>query len=110
MKILDPLSSICASRAFSRKAWSPGFFQAERLHRSGPGLAGAALDKGLIWNGNWRAEWPEKNEPQGRQLLSAFADGFSIDLEAKPTKAPVINGVARPVSGVAYRFRFDMDT
>jgi predicted secreted hydrolase len=61
------------------------FHHAERMNRSGPGLAGVDLDKALIWNGNWRVKSLEQ--------LSALSRSFRVDLELRSSKPPVIHGV-----------------
>jgi predicted secreted hydrolase len=63
------------------------FYKAERLNRAGPGLAGAALDRALIWNGNWQVSWHD-----GAQSLRAISKEAALDLELIPAKPPVING------------------
>jgi predicted secreted hydrolase len=63
------------------------FFKVERLNRAGPGLAGADLDRALIWNGNWQVAWRD-----GVQSLRAISKGVALELELKPAKPPVING------------------
>ncbi len=68
------------------------FYKAERLNRAGPGLAGADLGRGLIWNGNWQAEWLDTADPLGRQRLRAIDRDFAVELEATPAKPPVVNG------------------
>jgi len=68
------------------------FLKAERLNRSGPGLAGADAARGLIWNGNWQVAWRDAANPLGTQSLRAVADGFSIELDLTPAKPAVVNG------------------
>lgn len=63
------------------------FYKAERLNRAGPGLAGADLDRALIWNGNWQVAWRGDV-----QLLRAVSQDAALDLELTPAKSPVING------------------
>ncbi|MDA0207204.1 MAG: carotenoid 1,2-hydratase [Acidobacteria bacterium] len=63
------------------------FFKAERLNRAGPGLAGADLDRALIWNGNWQVAWRD-----GVQLLRAISKDAALELDLRPAKPPVING------------------
>jgi predicted secreted hydrolase len=65
----------------------------QRLHRSGPGLAGASAERGRIWNGNWFA---------GLSALAAVAEGCSLDLSLRSKKAPVIHGrdgISRKAAG-----------
>ena len=68
------------------------FHKAERLSRSGPGLAGADLGQARIWNGNWQVRWIEPGEAGERQKLDAVAENFSLDLELVSAKPPVIHG------------------
>jgi len=74
------------------------FYKSERLNRAGPGLAGADVDRALIWNGNWQVEWRDT-----KQSLRAVSKEGALDLELVPTKAPVINGengVSQKAEGV----------
>ncbi len=66
------------------------FLHAERLNRSGPGIAGADLAQARVWNGNWQSLWDLK---AGTQKLQAVDPRFSFDLTLKPAKPPVIHGV-----------------
>lgn len=78
------------------------FFQAERLNRAGPDLAGASLEQTRIWNGNWRVDWSDPGNPLAAQSLQAVAKEFSIQLELRPRKHPIINGedgVSRKAAG-----------
>ncbi len=68
------------------------FYKAERLSRSGPGLAGADRDEARIWNGNWQVRWVGLEGPEERQKLDAVAEDFSLDLELHSAKLPVIHG------------------
>src|ERR1700722_577337 len=73
------------------------FLQAERLNRTGPGVAGADLKQARVWNGNWQAQWVG-----GTQTLKAVADRFSFQLSLKADKPPVIqgqNGVSQKAEG-----------
>ncbi len=63
------------------------FYKAERLNRAGPGLAGADLDRALIWNGNWQVAWQDD-----KQSLRAVSRDGALELELTPAKPPVING------------------
>ena len=63
------------------------FYKSERLNRAGPGLAGADLDRALIWNGNWQVAWRN-----GKQSLRAVSQDGALELELTPAKPPVING------------------
>lgn len=69
------------------------FFHSERINRAGPGLAGADLAQGRIWNGNWEARLDR---------LQAVADNFRLDLKLDTRKPPVIhgeNGVSQKAPG-----------
>jgi predicted secreted hydrolase len=69
------------------------FFHYERINRAGPGLAGADLAQGRIWNGNWEARLDR---------LQAVADNFRLDLKVDTRKPPVIhgeNGVSQKAPG-----------
>jgi predicted secreted hydrolase len=76
------------------------FLHAERLNRSGPGLAGASLDLARFWNGNWRVQWDLR---AGTQQMEAIDPRFSFNLTLRPLKPPVvhgINGVSQKAAGV----------
>ena len=69
------------------------FFHHERISRAGPGLAGADLSQGRIWNGNWEARLDS---------LQAVAENFHLNLKIDTRKPPVIhgeNGVSRKAPG-----------
>src|SRR5262249_6152971 len=66
------------------------FFHAERLNRTGPGLAGASLEKARLWNGNWSVQW---NLSANTQQLVAVDPRFSIKLSLHPLKPPAIHGI-----------------
>ena len=66
------------------------FFYRKRLNRAGPGLAGASLDEGRIWNGNWQARWDVSSDVQ---TLSAVAESIRFQLRLTPRKPVVIHGV-----------------
>jgi predicted secreted hydrolase len=68
------------------------FFNAERLNRQGPGIAGAHLDESMIWNGNWHVEWLDPIDPLGTQVLRAVSSDVSLELDLTPDKPAVING------------------
>jgi predicted secreted hydrolase len=63
------------------------FLSEERLNRSGPGIAGADAETGLVWNGNWQAHIAEQE-----QELRGVADKFGFALNLRPIKQPVIQG------------------
>jgi len=80
------------------------FLHAERLNRSGPGLAGADAQRGFVWNGNWRA---------GPTELRAITEDFSIELALESKKAPVIhgiNGVSQKATGVGRASHYVSET
>lgn len=60
-----------------------------RLNRAGPGLAGASLADGRIWNGNWEAKW---DTASGVQTLSAIAEGVRFQFRLTPRTPLVIHG------------------
>jgi predicted secreted hydrolase len=64
------------------------FFHAERLNRSGAGIAGADSAQARIWNGNWQAHF----NPDTRQHLEAVDERFSFALAVRSEKPPVIHG------------------
>jgi predicted secreted hydrolase len=64
------------------------FFHTERLSRAGAGLAGADLKQRRVWNGNWRSQWLD----QRTQELNAIANNFSLKLQLRAEKAPIIHG------------------
>lgn len=64
------------------------FRHAERLNRAGPGLAGVDRETGRIWNGNWGVTL---NEEHGWKL-QAVGDDFTLSLDLRSEKAPVIHG------------------
>lgn len=74
------------------------FLHAERLNRSGAGLAGADVNQSRVWNGNWQARWTGVDS----QRLQAVTEHFSFDLSTKSMKLPVIhglNGVSQKAEG-----------
>lgn len=71
------------------------FRHLERLNRSGPGIAGVAEPR--VWNGNWEVKWAGD-----RQQLRAVTDEFSLALDLRSEKPPVIhgeNGISKKSSG-----------
>jgi len=71
------------------------FFHTERLNRAAGGIAGADLERGSVWNGNWQASWQLDRHASGgvaSQRLEAVADQFSLDLALRSAKPPVIHG------------------
>lgn len=76
------------------------FYSDERLNRSGPGLAGVDAQNGVVWNGNWQAHISDQSEE-----LRGVADKFSLALQLRPVKQPVIqgqNGVSRKAEGAGH--------
>jgi predicted secreted hydrolase len=76
------------------------FYSEERLNRSGPGVAGVDAQTGLVWNGNWQAHISEQSEE-----LRGAADKFSLALQLRPVKQPVIqgqNGVSQKAQGAGH--------
>ena len=74
------------------------FLHMERLNRTGAGLAGADLAQARVWNGNWQVRWSGD-----AQHLTAIADDFAFDLEARSRKPPVIHGhdgISRKAAGL----------
>ena len=55
--------------------------KAERVNRSGPGLAGASLSKSTIWNGNWSVEYSLDEPELPVQRLWAGHGDIVLDLE-----------------------------
>ena len=78
------------------------FFVAERINRSGPGIAGADAGKRRIWNGNWSVEWRSGDEGRPTQVLAAMNREAALRLTLEPRKPVVIHGrdgVSRKVAG-----------
>jgi predicted secreted hydrolase len=76
------------------------FFHAERLNRSGAGLAGASMEQGRVWNGNWSARIG-----MAEQRLQAIDGRFQFQLTLRPGKPPVIhgvNGVSQKAAGAGH--------
>ena len=74
------------------------FYHAERVNRSGPGIAGVSEKEGRVWNGNWFAAWNKDNS----QRLAGQCDDFQFDFSVKPEKPPIIhgeNGVSQKAQG-----------
>jgi predicted secreted hydrolase len=65
------------------------FRSSRRVNRAGPGIAGASLEEGRIWNGNWQVAWDKASDTQ---TLAAIAEGVRFTLRATPRKPPVIHG------------------
>ena len=70
---------------------------AEKLSRSGPGLAGADTTRYNVWNDDWTAMLDAGEDAGGgrreRHLLRASSARASIDLVLDPGKPPAINGI-----------------
>ncbi|MBC7924480.1 MAG: carotenoid 1,2-hydratase [Bryobacteraceae bacterium] len=65
------------------------FFNTERMNRSGPGLAGVDAARGLVWNGNWSAQWTSPDDQQ----LKGIGENFQFNLKLHSAKAPAIHGI-----------------
>ncbi len=63
------------------------FLHAERLNRTGPGIAGVDAERQRIWNGNWLCSLTPE-----RHRLEAVDSRFGFSLDLKPAKPPVIHG------------------
>jgi predicted secreted hydrolase len=63
------------------------FWYAEKMNRSGPGLAGASQKKLHLWNEDWQA----LREGPGHHLR-ALADPYGIDLVVQSPFPPVLHG------------------
>ncbi len=63
------------------------FYHEARLNRAGPGLAGVDAEKGLVWNGNWRAKIADRDEE-----LQGVGEKFGFGLKLHSGKSPVIHG------------------
>lgn len=61
----------------------------ERLSRSGPGLAGAGVDRYRVWNDDWSAERDER----GRHVLRAPGTRVGFEFVLDEGEPPVVNGV-----------------
>ncbi len=73
------------------------FYHAERLNRSGPGIAGISQKDGRIWNGNWQVDWKGEDE-----TLQAIDNRFTLAVTLRSEKPPVIhgeNGVSQKAQG-----------
>jgi len=60
----------------------------ERLNRSGPGWAGAAVDSCRIWNKNWQVT----RDAGGVHRLQARGGGIALDLGLEETRPAVLHG------------------
>jgi predicted secreted hydrolase len=70
------------------------FHHAQRLNRSGPGLAGVDPGRGLVWNGNWHG---------GPTILRSVDTDYTLELALNALKPPVIhgqNGVSQKAEGM----------
>src|SRR5260370_2126353 len=66
------------------------FYHAERVNRSGPGIAAVSESLGRVWNGNWRIQWEGSN-----QRLVAIDARFQLNLTLRSKNPPVIHGANR---------------
>lgn len=64
------------------------FHQAEDMQRAAAGLAGARTDTLDVWVGSWRARWQE----DGSIVVTARDRDFGVDLQLRPSRAPVLHG------------------
>jgi len=73
------------------------FYHAERLNRSGPGIAGVSQKESRIWNWNWRIDWSDD-----QQTLQATDNRFTLQFHLRSEKPPIIhgeNGVSQKAEG-----------
>jgi predicted secreted hydrolase len=73
------------------------FYHAERVNRSGPGLAGVSLEESRVWNGNWQVRWEGQ-----QQMLQAIDERFELHFTLQSAKPPVIhgaNGISQKAEG-----------
>jgi predicted secreted hydrolase len=80
------------------------FLHAERLNRTGAGIAGSDEKLARVWNGNWQVQWAldPKQAAGGTQALRAVDERFQLDLQLASPKQPVIhgrNGVSQKAEG-----------
>ncbi|MEO1247496.1 MAG: lipocalin-like domain-containing protein [Pseudomonadota bacterium] len=68
------------------------FLTAEKVSRGAAGLAGAAAEPFSVWVDDWRIEAQTDNPDIWR--LTAASDEFSLALELRSAKPPVLNGDA----------------
>ena len=66
---------------------------AEKLSRSGPGLAGAKTDEYYVWNDDWTAMLDAGGSAREGHLLRAESPQASINFILEPGKTPAINGI-----------------
>ena len=70
------------------------FVMDERASRTGPGLAGARVDRLRVWLLDWRAR-----EEGGRLFLEAGGNGARLGLDLEALRAPVVNGIGAKQEG-----------
>jgi predicted secreted hydrolase len=76
------------------------FHHEERLHRSGPGIAGVDAQAKRVWNGNWEADFGEQ-----KQKIRADAENFAFALQLEPAKPPTVqgqNGLSQKAAGMGH--------
>src|SRR5271156_1352854 len=76
------------------------FYQTERLNRQGPDIAGVSEGEQRVWNGNWQVKWSGE-----KQELRAIDATFTLKLNLRPEKLPVIqgeNGISQKAAGVGH--------
>jgi len=66
------------------------FYHTERMNRAGPGLAGISSTEQRYWNGNWQIRW--LGFAPAEQQLEAVCDRFTLRLDLRALKPPVIHG------------------
>lgn len=74
------------------------FYAFDRFTRDGGGLAGAEGTPFHVWTGSWQAS----GDPESGTRLQASAENVAIDLVARSTKPPVLqgdNGLSQKSSG-----------
>lgn len=64
------------------------FYHSERYSRGAAGLAGAQAEPYHIWIEGWEVA----TQPDGRQRLTAIADGYALELTITQTMPPVLHG------------------
>jgi predicted secreted hydrolase len=73
---------------------------AERINRSGPGIAGIDAAQQIVWNGSWRAQIAANH-----QQLRAVSQDSDIDLSLTPAKPVVLqgrNGISQKAAGAGH--------
>ncbi len=79
------------------------FRRAERINRSGPGIAGASLDEARVWNGNWSVDWDLADPRLPTLQLRAVTEEAAVQLKLVAAKPAVVHGrdgISRKAEGV----------